>query len=34
MGGVDPASNRGFLLGARVPSYDANVFRASLTYTF
>jgi hypothetical protein len=34
MGRVDPGSNRWFFLGARVPSYDANIFRASLTYTF
>jgi hypothetical protein len=34
MGRVDPVSNRWFFLGARVPSYDANIFRASLTYTF
>ena len=34
MGHVDPGANRWFFLGARVPSYDANIFRASLTYTF
>jgi hypothetical protein len=34
MGHVDPGANRWFFLGARVPSYDANLFRASLTYTF
>jgi Putative outer membrane beta-barrel porin, MtrB/PioB len=34
MGRVDPGSNRWFFLGAQVPSYDANVFRASVTYTF
>jgi hypothetical protein len=34
MGHVDPGSNRWFFLGARVPSYDADIFRASLTYTF
>jgi hypothetical protein len=32
--GGDPGANRWFFLGARVPSYDANIFRASLTYTF
>jgi hypothetical protein len=34
MGHVDPGANRWFYLGARVPSYDANIFRASFTYTF
>lgn len=34
MGRVDPGSNRWFFLGARIPSYDANVFRASVTYNF
>ena len=34
MGKTDPGSNRWFFLGAQVPSYDANIFRASLTYTF
>ena len=34
MGKIDPGSNRWFFLGAQVPSYDANIFRASLTYTF
>jgi len=34
MGRTDPGSNRWFFLGAQVPSYDANIFRASLTYTF
>jgi hypothetical protein len=34
MGHVDPGANRWFFLGARVPSYDADVFRASFTYTF
>jgi hypothetical protein len=34
MGRVDPGANRWFFLGARVPSYDANVFRASLSYRF
>jgi hypothetical protein len=34
MGKTDPGSNRWFLLGARIPTYDANIFRASLTYTF
>jgi hypothetical protein len=34
MGRIDPGANRWFFLGARVPSYDANIFRASLTYTF
>lgn len=34
MGHVDPGANRWFFLGARVPSYDADIFRASLTYTF
>ena len=31
---VDPGANRWFFLGARIPSYDADIFRASLTYTF
>ncbi len=34
MGKVDPGSNRWFFLGAQLPSYDANILRASLTYTF
>jgi hypothetical protein len=34
MGRVDPGANRWFFLGATVPSYDANIVRASLTYTF
>ena len=34
MGRVDPGANRWFFLGATIPSYDANIFRASLTYTF
>ena len=34
MGKVDPGSNRWFFLGARVPSYDADILRAALTYTF
>jgi hypothetical protein len=34
MGRVDPGSNRWFFLGAQIPSYAANIFRASLTYTF
>lgn len=34
MGRVDPGANRWFWLGARIPSYDADVFRASLTYSF
>jgi hypothetical protein len=34
MGRTDPGSNRWFWLGARVPSYDANVLRASFTYSF
>jgi hypothetical protein len=34
MGRVDPGANRWFFLGANIPSYDANIFRASLTYTF
>jgi hypothetical protein len=34
MGRIDPGSNRWFFLGATIPSYDANIFRASLTYTF
>ncbi len=34
MGRTDPGSTRWFFLGARVPSYDANIFRASLTYKF
>ena len=34
MGRIDPGSNRWFFLGAQIPSYDADIFRASLTYTF
>jgi predicted porin len=34
MGRTDPGSNRWFFLGAQIPSYDADIFRASLTYTF
>ncbi len=34
MGKVDPGANRWFFLGAQVPSYDANILRAALTYTF
>jgi len=34
MGKVDPGANRWFFLGARVPSYDADIFRLSLTYRF
>jgi hypothetical protein len=34
MGRIDPSANRWFFLGAQVPGYDANIFRASLTYTF
>ena len=34
MGRIDPGANRWFFLGAQVPSYDANIFRASLTYSF
>ncbi len=34
MGRVDPGANRWFFLGATIPSYDANIFRASVTYTF
>jgi MtrB/PioB family decaheme-associated outer membrane protein len=34
MGRVDPGANRWFFLGAQVPSYDANIFRASVTYSF
>jgi hypothetical protein len=34
MGRVDPGANRWFFLGANIPSYDANIFRASVTYTF
>jgi hypothetical protein len=34
MGRVDPGANRWFFLGARVPAYDANIFRASVTYRF
>ncbi len=33
-GRVDPGANRWFFLGATIPSYDANIFRASVTYTF
>jgi hypothetical protein len=32
--GGDPGANRWFFLGARVPSYDADIFRVGLTYTF
>ena len=34
MGRLDPGANRWFFLGANIPSYDANIFRASVTYTF
>jgi hypothetical protein len=34
MGRVDPGANRWFLLGASVPSYDADIFRVALTYKF
>ena len=34
MGRVDPGANRWFFLGASIPSFDANIFRASVTYTF
>jgi hypothetical protein len=34
MGKIDPGANRWFFLGARVPSYDADILRASVTYTF
>jgi hypothetical protein len=34
MGRVDPGANRWFFLGAQVPSYDANIFRAAFTYRF
>jgi hypothetical protein len=34
MGRIDPGSNRWFFLGARVPSYDADIFRVALTYAF
>jgi hypothetical protein len=34
MGHVDPGANRWFFLGAQVPSYDADIFRFALTYTF
>ncbi len=34
MGRVDPGANRWFFLGANIPSYDANIFRASVTYSF
>jgi hypothetical protein len=34
MGRIDPGANRWFFLGANIPSYDANIFRASVTYTF
>jgi MtrB/PioB family decaheme-associated outer membrane protein len=32
--GGDPGANRWFFLGARIPSYDADIFRVSLTYKF
>jgi hypothetical protein len=34
MGHVDRGANRGFFLGAQVPSYDADIFRASLNDRF
>ena len=34
MGRVDPGGNRWLFLGAGVPSYDANIFRAEVGYTF
>jgi hypothetical protein len=34
MGRIDPGANRWFFLGASVPSYNADIWRASLTYTF
>ncbi|HEY7924596.1 MAG TPA: hypothetical protein VII62_15520, partial [Vicinamibacteria bacterium] len=34
MGRTDPGANRWFYLGATIPSYDANIFRASVSYTF
>jgi hypothetical protein len=34
MGHVDPGANRWFFLGAGVPSYNADIFRVSLSYTF
>jgi hypothetical protein len=34
MGRTDPGANRWFFLGATIPSYDADIFRASVTYTF
>jgi hypothetical protein len=34
MGRTDPGSNRWFFLGAQVPSYNADIFRASVTYKF
>jgi hypothetical protein len=34
MGHVDPSANRWLFLGAQVPSYDADIFRVALTYTF
>jgi hypothetical protein len=34
MGRIDPGANRWFFLGARVPSYNADIWRASLTYIF
>jgi len=30
----DPGANKWMFLGASVPSYDANIFRASIRYTF
>jgi len=32
--GGDPGANRWFFLGARVPSYDADIFRVGVTYAF
>jgi hypothetical protein len=34
MGRTDPGANRWFFLGATIPSYDADILRASVTYTF
>jgi len=34
MGHVDPGANRWIFLGARVPSYNADILRASFTYSF
>jgi len=34
MGLADPGANKWLFLGASVPNYDANIFRAAVRYTF